>query len=102
VKSYPTIVIYPPNDKARHEEYGGTRTASYIVASALEKKKDYATDYSVPRLDSTDTFTSLCDKKKTLCVIAVVNDESEVNLLKPLVKKFAARRLKFLYVLAGT
>jgi protein disulfide-isomerase A6 len=102
IPSYPTIKYFPPNDKANPEDYDGQRTADYIVTSATEKLKEYTTDFEITEVQSDEQLKSVCDKKKTICFIAVVDNVTQLNVLKPVLKKFSTRRIAFLYFLTGT
>jgi protein disulfide-isomerase A6 len=75
VTGFPSIKVFAPDDKENFEDYNGGRSAREIIDFALEKKKDYGKDYSAPKLDSHSTFLDTCDKKKTMCVLFMVENE---------------------------
>jgi hypothetical protein len=67
--------VFAPNDKENPEVYEGTRAAPDIVNFALDKKKDYGKDFAAPKLDSQSILLDTCDKKKTLCVLFLLDDQ---------------------------
>lgn len=101
IPSYPTLVFFSPKDKSDYEVYEGSRSLQGIVEAAREKNTDYTVEFTIPQIINEEILTSACDKKKTLCVIALLEDETLLPLLKPAMKKFATRRMEFLWAESG-
>ena len=101
VPSFPTLIFINPDDRDDWEKYEGQRQLNDLYEAAVDKKKEYTTDFTVEQLSSVDKLQDACDKKKTLCIIAILDNENDVELLKPTIKKFSSRRIAFLWAKSG-
>lgn len=75
VRGYPTIKFFPGGKKTRRDakDYDGGRTASDIVAWALEKHTDNIPAPEIIELSDDVAFETVCEEN-TLCVIAFLPD----------------------------
>ena len=101
VPSFPTLIFVNGKDRDDWEKYEGGRQLATLYEAAIDKKKDFTVDFTVEHLSNVDELAEQCDKKKTLCIIAILDDEEDVALLKPTIKKFETRRIAFLWAKSG-
>ena len=100
IDRYPTILIFPPEDKSKYEEYTDILDGDVMGRTALDKFESYTFVPNIPRLVSSSQLEDICDKKKMLCLVVRVKTEEEIEFLTPVIQEFADKRVSFLYTLA--
>lgn len=70
VNGYPTIKVFPPQDKENPEEFNGPRDSEGIIRVAMAKLEQYGVLPDVPQIVSQEVFDQCQDI--SACIIAVL------------------------------
>jgi len=111
VQGYPTIKYFPagPKDYSSAEDFNGGRTASDIVAWALEKHSASIDPPEVYELTSNSVLSENCDEKP-LCIVSFLPDildtqaegrNSMIKMLKGLGEKYKQKLWGWVWTAPG-
>jgi len=108
ISEFPTLKIFPPENKEEYEAFNNARSADIIVKTALEKLDSYGVSVPIQQFTKLEVLQKNCEKN--VCIIGflphIYDSSAEernryLEVFQEIVKKNRGKPISFLWTQAG-